>query len=156
MKVSAGISQVSSGNEMWVKNAFIFRFKTGRGVRGPLLDSNLEMGRIDSWLLNGWLPAGFRILNNISKPFNCHRPRSRLPNGSHFEASCHCLSIRPISRFESRRGLRTPLPVLNLNINAFFTHISLPDDTCEIPAETFISAPCRNDRYPFVFGSGAG
>ena len=44
-----------------------------------------------------------------------------------FEASCHCLSIRPISRFESRRGIRTPLSVLNLNINTFLLTFSLPD-----------------------------
>ena len=71
----------------------------------------------------GWLPVGFRNLNNISKPFYCHRPGSRLPNGSHFEVSCHCLSIRPISRFVSRRGIRNPRSVLNLNINAFFPRI---------------------------------
>jgi len=71
---------------------------------------------------SGWLPVGFRNLNNISKSFNWHRPRSQVPNGSYFEVSCHCLSIRPISRFESRRGMGTPRSVLNLNINTFFTH----------------------------------
>jgi hypothetical protein len=63
--------------------------------------------------------VGFRNLNIISKSFYCHRPRSRSPNGSLFEVSCHCLSIQPISRFESRRGLQTPRSVVNLNINVF-------------------------------------
>jgi hypothetical protein len=41
-------SKKLSVDEKCVKNAFIFIFKTERGVRMPLLDSNLEMGRFDS------------------------------------------------------------------------------------------------------------
>jgi hypothetical protein len=33
-------------------------------------------------------------VNNISKLIYCHRPKSRLPNGSFFEVSCPCLSTR--------------------------------------------------------------
>jgi len=39
------------------------------------------------------------------------------------------LSIRPLSRFESGRGIRGPLSVVNLNINTFSLTISL-SDTC--------------------------
>ena len=38
---------VSIEDQAWVKNVFIFRFITERGVRIPLLDSNLEIGRFD-------------------------------------------------------------------------------------------------------------
>ena len=73
-------SKVPTNCQAWVKMAFIFGFKTERGVRKPLPDSNLEMGRIDSqwqltskfdpfgnrlpgrWQLNG-LEILFRFLN---------------------------------------------------------------------------------------------
>ena len=96
-----------------------------------LFNSRRQVFRFTRWLhpprLSGWLSIGFRNLNNISKLFNWHRPRSRLPNGSYFEASCHCLSNRPISWFVSRRGMRTPRSVLNLNINTFLLTFSVPD-----------------------------
>ena len=44
---SAEIAQVSD-DEKASENVFIFRFRAGRGVRIPLLDSNLERSRIDS------------------------------------------------------------------------------------------------------------
>ena len=72
---------------------------------------------------NGWLPAGFRNLNNISKSFNCHQPRSRLPNGSYFEVSCHCLSIRPTSTFWIKKGHASPPSSFKSKYKHIFSHV---------------------------------